>query len=113
LQCNHLLNKRRINSGYGLRLTEIRKKSLVYISEGATMSVLKDYGSRCRQYTVNVLFVIHIFGLHTKKICQQKDTVRRGKKLKNHIGTVWNFIHHYNLEIAPRLSKIITYQALP
>ena len=31
------------------------------------------------------------------------------KKLENYIGAIWNFIHHYNLEIAPGLSKISTY----
>ena len=30
------------------------------------------------------------------------------KKPENHIGTIWNFIHYYNLEIAPGLSKITT-----
>jgi len=104
------------------------------------MSVLKDYGSRCRQYTVNVLFVIRIYGLHTMKFCQQKDTVQWKKKVnktshierfnlamrqrvsrlvrktlsfsekpENHIGAIWNFIHHYNLEIAPGLPGITTY----
>ena len=65
-----------------MRSIEIRKKSLVYISEGATMSVLKDYGSRCRQYTANMLFVIQISGLHTMKFCQQKDTVQWEKKVE-------------------------------
>jgi len=80
MKYGHLLNQRRINSGYGLRLIEIRKKSRVYISEDATMSVLNDYGSRCRQYTGNVLFVIRIPGLHTMKFRQQKDTVQWEKK---------------------------------
>ena len=129
MKYGHLLNQRRINSGYGLRLTEIRKKSLVYISEGATMSVLKDYGSRCRQYTVNVLAVYytdfwaaynkilptkrhHIERFHLTMRQRVSRLVRKtlsfSKKLENHIGAIWNFIHHYNLEIAPRLSKITT-----
>jgi IS1 family transposase len=27
---------------------------------------------------------------------------------KNHIGAIWNFVHHYNLDIAPKLCKITT-----
>ena len=68
------------------------------------MPVLKDYSSRCRQYTVNVLFVIQIYGLHTMKFCQQKDTILNAsisqcsKESQGHIK---------------KLSKITTYQALP
>jgi len=38
-----------------------------------------------------------------------RKTLFFSKKLENHIGAVWNFIHHYNREIAPRLSKITIY----
>ena len=30
------------------------------------------------------------------------------KKLENHIGAIWNFVHHCNSEIAPRLSGATT-----
>jgi len=26
------------------------------------------------------------------------------KKIENHIGAIWNFIHYYNAEIAPKLA---------
>ena len=32
-----------------------------------------------------------------------RKTLSFSKKLENHIGAIWNFVHHYNLEIAPRL----------
>ncbi len=28
-------------------------------------------------------------------------------KLENHIGAIWNFVHHYNANIAPTLSRQI------
>lgn len=37
-----------------------------------------------------------------------RKTLSFSKKLENHIGAIWNFIHHYNLEIAPTLSKNTT-----
>jgi len=96
MKYGHLLNQRRINSGYSLRLIEIRKKSLEYISEDATMSVLKDYGNSCRHYTVNVLFFIQISGLHTMKFCQQKDTMRKVKSFYSSpadIKAVYYFVY--------------------
>lgn len=38
-----------------------------------------------------------------------RKTLSFSKKLENHIGAIWNFVHHYNLEIAPKLSKTTTY----
>jgi len=38
-----------------------------------------------------------------------RKTLSFSKKPENPIGTIWNFIHHYNLEIAPGLSTITTY----
>jgi len=38
-----------------------------------------------------------------------RKTLSFSKKSENHIGTIWNFIHHYNLEIAPGSSTITTY----
>lgn len=35
-----------------------------------------------------------------------RETLSFSKKIVNHIGAVWNFIHHYNSEIAPKLAKI-------
>ena len=37
-----------------------------------------------------------------------RKTLSFSKKLENHIGAIWNFVHHYNSEIAPKLSKITT-----
>jgi IS1 family transposase len=34
-----------------------------------------------------------------------RKTLSFSKKLENHIGAVWNFIHHYNAEIAPGIVK--------
>ncbi|KJR42600.1 transposase, IS1 family [Candidatus Magnetoovum chiemensis] len=31
-----------------------------------------------------------------------RSTLSFSKKLQNHIGAVWNFIHHYNSNIAPK-----------
>ena len=33
-----------------------------------------------------------------------RKTLSFSKKTANHIGAIWNFIHHYNLEIAPGLA---------
>lgn len=37
-----------------------------------------------------------------------RKTLSFSKKLENHIGAIWNFVHHCNLEIAPTLSKSTT-----
>ena len=37
-----------------------------------------------------------------------RKTLSFSKKMKNHIGAIWNFVHHYNLDIAPKLCKITT-----
>ena len=37
-----------------------------------------------------------------------RKTLSFSKKLDNHIGAVWNFIHHYNSVIAPRLAATTT-----
>ena len=33
-----------------------------------------------------------------------RKTLSFSKKIENHIGAIWNFIHHYNLHIAPTLA---------
>jgi IS1 family transposase len=33
-----------------------------------------------------------------------RKTLSFSKKSKNHIGAIWNFIHHYNLHLAPALA---------
>ena len=33
-----------------------------------------------------------------------RKTLSFSKKLENHIGAIWNFVHHYNAEIAPTLA---------
>ncbi|MBF0226310.1 MAG: IS1 family transposase, partial [Desulfobacterales bacterium] len=33
-----------------------------------------------------------------------RKTLSFSKKIENHIGAIWNFIHHYNLKIAPTLA---------
>ncbi len=33
-----------------------------------------------------------------------RKTLSFSKKLENHIGAIWNFVHHYNSVIAPKLS---------
>jgi len=37
-----------------------------------------------------------------------RETLSFSKKIENHIGAIWNFIHYYNAEIAPKLA-ITTY----
>ena len=37
-----------------------------------------------------------------------RKTLSFSKKMKNHIGAIWNFVHYYNLDIAPKLCKITT-----
>ena len=37
-----------------------------------------------------------------------RKTLSFSKKLENHIGAVWNFIHHYNAEMAPEIVKHAT-----
>jgi insertion element IS1 protein InsB len=37
-----------------------------------------------------------------------RKTLSFSKKVENHIGAIWNFIHHYNAEIAPRLRAATT-----
>ena len=37
-----------------------------------------------------------------------RKTLSFSKKTENHIGAIWNFVHHYNLEMAPKLSKATT-----
>lgn len=37
-----------------------------------------------------------------------RKTLSFSKKLENHIGAIWNFVHHYNSDLAPSLTKITT-----
>ena len=37
-----------------------------------------------------------------------RKTLSFSKKMENHIGAIWNFVHHYNLEMAPKISKATT-----
>jgi len=37
-----------------------------------------------------------------------RKTLSFSKKLENHVGAVWNFIHHYNAEMAPQIVKMDT-----
>jgi len=37
-----------------------------------------------------------------------RKTISFSKKIENHIGAIWNFIHYYNAEIVPKLA-ITTY----
>ena len=38
-----------------------------------------------------------------------RKTLSFSKKLENHIGAIWYFVHHYNSKMAPKLSKTTTY----
>ena len=33
-----------------------------------------------------------------------RKTLSFSKKIENHIGAIWNFVHHYNLHMAPKLA---------
>ena len=33
-----------------------------------------------------------------------RKTLSFSKKIENHIGAIWNFVHHYNLYLAPKLA---------
>jgi len=33
-----------------------------------------------------------------------RSTLSFSKNINNHIGAVWNFVHHYNADIAPKLA---------
>ncbi|MBW1941080.1 MAG: IS1 family transposase, partial [Deltaproteobacteria bacterium] len=37
-----------------------------------------------------------------------RKTLSFSKKMANHIGAIWNFVHYYNAEIAPKLVKTTT-----
>jgi insertion element IS1 protein InsB len=38
-----------------------------------------------------------------------RKTLSFSKKIENHTGAIWNFVHHYNLELAPKIAlKSIT-----
>lgn len=37
-----------------------------------------------------------------------RETLSFSKKVSNHIGAIWYFVHHYNFEIAPKLCNITT-----
>jgi len=37
-----------------------------------------------------------------------RKTLSFSKKVENHIGAIWNFVHHYNSKIAPKLVKSTT-----
>jgi IS1 family transposase len=37
-----------------------------------------------------------------------RKTLSFSKKAENHIGAIWNFVHHYNLHIAPTLAVTTT-----
>jgi len=37
-----------------------------------------------------------------------RRTLSISKKLANHIGAIWHFVHHYNSDIAPTLAKTTT-----
>jgi len=36
-----------------------------------------------------------------------RKTLSFSKKIENHIGAIWNFIHYYNAEISPKLAITI------
>jgi IS1 family transposase len=38
-----------------------------------------------------------------------RKTLSFSKKVENHIGAIWNFVHHYNAVIAPKLATTTTY----
>jgi len=33
-----------------------------------------------------------------------RKTLSFSKKMENHVGAIWSFVHHYNAEIAPKLA---------
>ena len=37
-----------------------------------------------------------------------RKTLSFSKKIENHVGAVWNFIHHYNADMAPAIVKHAT-----
>jgi insertion element IS1 protein InsB len=37
-----------------------------------------------------------------------RKTLSFSKKFENHVGAVWNFIHHYNAEMAPKIVNTAT-----
>jgi insertion element IS1 protein InsB len=41
-----------------------------------------------------------------------RKTLSFSKKLENHIGAIWNFIHHYNASLT-NTYPILTHEALP
>jgi len=102
----------------------------------AIVPVLRHYGNHCHQSTVNAPFVTLIFGLHMSRFFPKTDAVAKesgktnriersnltlrqrisrlvrktlsfSKKIENHIGAIWNFIHYYNAEISPKLAITI------
>ena len=125
------------SNGFGWHLTAIPERLSGCMLGVAIVPVLRHYGNHCHQSTVNAPFVTLIFGLHMSRFFPKTDAVGEengktnrierfnltlrqrisrlvrkmlsfSKKIEAHTGAIWNFIHYYNAEIAPKLA-ITTY----
>ena len=64
-------------------------------------SVGKDSGKTCYIERYNLTVRQRVSRLVRK-------TLSFSKKLENHVGAVWNFIHHYNANMAPKIVEMST-----
>ena len=129
MKYGHLSDQRRTKSGYGLRLTEIRGElpERMPDAEGA-LGLWNSLPESCRK---NAVFYTDFWSAYKEIFPQGKHfsvgktnhmerlnlTLRQrvsrlgrktfsfSKNMKNHIGPLWNFIHHhYNENIASNLA---------
>ena len=137
MKCGLLSDSSTISNGFGWHLTAIPERLSGCMLGVAIMSMLRYYGNHCHQSTVNAPFVTLIFVSAYEQVLPQNRhravgeesektnrierfnlTLRQrisrlvrktlSLKIEAHIGAIWNFIHYYNAEIAPKLA-ITTY----
>jgi hypothetical protein len=106
-----------------------REKLSGYMSQTEAEMVPKDCGIQCQPFIDSALLLTPIFGRHTMKSfpasairvwvktvatsyierfnCTLRQRVSRlvrktlsfSKKLENHIGAIWYFVHYYNASL--------------
>jgi len=59
----------------------IPERLLEFTLAAVTRKEPKDFGNPCPQFIANALFVIRIFGVHTKKSCPVSVTDQLAKKV--------------------------------
>jgi len=110
IECGLLSDSSATSNGFGWHLTAIPERLSGCMLGAAIMPVPRHYGNHCHQSTVNAPFVTLIFVSAYEQVLPQNRHravgKESGKKIENHIGAIWNFIHYYNAEIAPKPEAI-------